>query len=218
MEYMIRNWVNWNWLSGDHIVEQHVHNLDVILWFTGKHPVSAVGFGGRQRRKTGDQYDNFSIDFTYDNGMHMQSMCRQIHGCKNNVSEFIAGTKGFSNCHDKIWDLDGKLIWEYPYEVDEDGKKIGVKNPYDQEHVDMITAIRTNMPINEAENTANATMMAIMGRITAYTGQEVSWEEMMSSSLAIGPSEYKFGSVDIPEIPPTPGMDMDEYKNKKKKS
>jgi len=218
MEYMVRNWVNWNWLSGDHIVEQHVHNLDVILWFSGKKPVSAVGFGGRHRRKTGDQFDHFSIDFTYENGMHMQSMCRQIHGCKNNVSEFITGSKGFTNCVDKIWDLDGKLVWEYPYEVDEDGEKIGVKNAYDQEHVDMITAIRTNKPINEAENTATATMMAIMGRITAYTGQEVTWEEMMKSSLTEGPSEYAFGPVDIPEIPATPGMDMDEYKEMKKKS
>ena len=215
MEYMIRNWVNWNWLSGDHIVEQHVHNLDVILWFSGKKPVSAVGFGGRHRRKTGDQFDHFSIDFTYDNGMHMQSMCRQIHGCKNNVSEFIMGTKGYTNCKDTIWNHDGTVAWTYPYPLNEEGKPYLKVGPYDQEHVDMITAIRTNKPINEAENTANATLMAIMGRITAYTGQEVTWEEMMKSSLTVGPTEYAFGSVDIPEIPPTPGMDMDEYRKKK---
>jgi len=86
MEWMIRDWVNWTWLSGDHIVEQHVHNIDVINWFTGKHPVKAVGMGARMRRVTGDQYDFFAIDFEFDGGLHLQSMCRQINGCANNVS------------------------------------------------------------------------------------------------------------------------------------
>ena len=95
MEFMIRDWVNWAWLSGDHIVEQHVHNIDVINWFPGKFPVKAVGFGSRQRRITGDQYDNFSVDFEYENGMHVHSMCRQINDCANNVSERVHGTKGF---------------------------------------------------------------------------------------------------------------------------
>ena len=86
-EYMIKDWVNWKWLSGDHIVEQHVHNIDVFTWFSGLKPVKAVGFGSRQRRITGDQYDNFSIDFTMENGIHLHSMCRQIDGCANNVSD-----------------------------------------------------------------------------------------------------------------------------------
>jgi len=107
MEYMIRDWVNWLWLSGDHIVEQHVHNIDVINWFTGMHPVKAVGFGSRQRRVTGDQFDNFSVDYVYENGMHVHSMCRQINGTANNVSEFIMGTEGKTNCQNKIWDLKG---------------------------------------------------------------------------------------------------------------
>ena len=94
MELMIRDWVNWKWLSGDHIVEQHVHNIDVFNWFTGKKPVKCVGFGARQRRLTGDQYDMFSVDFEYEGGVRLHSMCRQIDGCKNNVSEFIQGTKG----------------------------------------------------------------------------------------------------------------------------
>ena len=207
MEYMVRNWVNWNWLSGDHIVEQHVHNLDVIHWFTGKHPVTANGFGGRHRRMTGDQYDFFSIDFVYDNSMHVHSMCRQITGCKQDVSEFVMGTEGYTNCANTIWNPDGTVKWEYPYALDEEGKKIGVKNPYDQEHVDLITAIRTEKPINEAENTAISTMIAIMGRISAYTGQEVTWDELMQSADRIGPTEYKFGRVDIREVPPSPGKD-----------
>ena len=112
MEYMIRDWVNWCWLSGDHIVEQHVHNLDVINWFTGKYPVKAVGFGSRLRRVTGDQYDNFSIDYVFDNDMHVHSMCRQINGCVTNVSERIQGTKGHSNCQNTIWDSAGKELVE----------------------------------------------------------------------------------------------------------
>ena len=96
MEWMIRDWVNWEWLSGDHIVEQHVHNIDVFNWMIGyKHPIKATGFGSRQRRVTGDQFDNFSVDFEYENGVHLHSMCRQIDGCSNNVSEEVHGTKGY---------------------------------------------------------------------------------------------------------------------------
>ena len=94
MEWMIRDWVNWNWLSGDHIVEQHVHNIDVFNWFSGLKPVKAVGFGARHRRPTGDQYDMFSVDYVYEGGIHLHSMCRQIDGCVSNVSERIQGTKG----------------------------------------------------------------------------------------------------------------------------
>ncbi|MFC2091044.1 Gfo/Idh/MocA family protein, partial [Bacteroidota bacterium] len=110
MEYMVRDWVNWMWLSGDHIVEQHVHNIDVVNWFKGAHPVKALGFGSRQRRVTGDQFDNFSVDFVYDDDTHMHSMCRQINGTTNNVSEFIRGTKGYTNCYDKIFANDGTVI------------------------------------------------------------------------------------------------------------
>jgi myo-inositol 2-dehydrogenase / D-chiro-inositol 1-dehydrogenase len=96
MEWMIRDWVNWCWLSGDHIVEQHVHNIDVANWFIGGHPVKAVGFGSRQRRVTGDQYDNFSIDYVYEDGRHVHSMCRQINGCANGVYEIFHGTKAIA--------------------------------------------------------------------------------------------------------------------------
>lgn len=187
LEWMIRDWVNWTWLSGDHIVEQHVHNIDVLNWFTGTHPVKAVGFGGRHRRVTGDQYDFFSVDYVFENGMHAHSMCRQINGCINNVSEFIMGTKGHSNCANKIWAPDGSVLWEYPEKKNEQGEVIKDKSPYDQEHVDMITAIRSNQPFNEAENTAISTLVAIMGRLSAYTGKEMTWEEVMNSDMKIGP-------------------------------
>lgn len=209
MEYMIRDWVNWNWLSGDHIVEQHVHNIDVINWFTGLYPVEAVGFGSRQRRVTGDQYDNFSIDFVYENGMHVHSMCRQINGCIDNVSEFVMGTSGSSNCKNKIWDEKGNPVWEYEYPKNEDGTPGDyVKvSPYVQEHIDLVTAIRTNNPYVEAEATAKSTLAAIMGRTSAYTGQKVTWEEMMNSDMRLGPTEYKLGDVNIDKSVPVPGSE-----------
>ncbi|MEL7587341.1 MAG: Gfo/Idh/MocA family oxidoreductase [Prolixibacteraceae bacterium] len=209
MEYMIRDWVNWLWLSGDHIVEQHVHNLDVITWFTGTHPTKAVGFGSRQRRVTGDQFDNFSVDFVYDNGMHMHSMCRQINGCTNNVSEFIMGTKGSTNCKDTIYDAAGAQIFTYEYPLDEKGEKMkNVKiSPYVQEHIDLVTCIRQDIAVNEAEQTAISNMVAIMGRVSAYTGREVTWDEMMNSDMKLGPATYVMGPVGIVENAkvPVPG-------------
>ncbi len=207
MEYMVRDWVNWTWLSGDHIVEQHVHNIDVINWFSEKHPTKAVGFGSRHRRVTGDQYDNFSIDFEYDNGMHLHSMSRQIDGCASNVSENVAGTKGYSNCRNKIFDSKGEVIWEYKYpQVEGEEKNDRVKvSPYVQEHIDLVKAIRENKPYVEAENTAVSTMCAIMGRMSAYSGKEVTWDEVMNSDLRLGPDTYSLGKVNIDKSIPVPG-------------
>ena len=199
MEYMIRDWVNWLWLSGDHIVEQHVHNLDVITWFTGTHPTKAVGFGSRQRRVTGDQFDNFSVDFVYENGIHLHSMCRQINGTSGNNSELLIGTEGKTNCMNTIWDLKGTEKFTYTYPKDDKGQAMkNVKvSPYVQEHIDLITCIRQNIPINEAEQTAISNMTAIMGRISAYTGKEVTWDEMMNSDMKLGPTTYVMGPVGI---------------------
>ena len=207
MENMIRDWNNWTWLSGDHIVEQHVHNLDVMNWFTGSHPVKAVGFGSRLRRTSGNQYDNFSVDYVFENGTHFHSMCRQIDGCENNISEMVQGTKGSTNCVDTIWDLKGNKIWEFQYPAGKDGKPDkNAFDPYTQEHIDLVTAIRTGKPIVEAENTAISTLVAIMGRISAYTGKEVTFEEMMNSNLKLGPKVFAFGPVDIPKEVPLPGV------------
>ena len=175
----------------------------------GKYPVKAVGFGSRQRRVTGDQFDNFSVDFVYEDGMHLHSMCRQINGCANNVSEWVVGTKGVSNCRDMIKDHSGNVVWEYPYEKNDAGDPIKREtvSPYVQEHIDLITAIRTEKPFNEAENTAKSNLIAIMGRISAYTGKEVTWDEMMSSDLEYGPKELKWGSVDIDKSIPVPGTE-----------
>jgi predicted dehydrogenase len=114
MEWMIRDWVNWCWLSGDHIVEQHVHNIDIANWFLGTHPVKALGFGSRHRRRTGDQYDNFSIDYTLADGRQIHSMCRQINGTDGKVSDIFHGTKGIATTDDwnspKILDKQGNVI------------------------------------------------------------------------------------------------------------
>lgn len=207
MEAMLRDWVNWTWLSGDHIVEQHVHNYDVISWFKGKHPVKAVGFGARHRRPTGDQYDFFSVDFEYDDGTRLHSMSRQIDNCANNISELIVGTKGTSNCHSIIRNHKGEELWAYQYPLDENGNPSEqlMKNPFEQEMVDLVAAIRNNTPMNEAEECAMSTLVGIMGRISAYTGKEVTMEEMMNSSLRLGPERLEFGPVNIPAITPVPG-------------
>ncbi|MBN2417704.1 Gfo/Idh/MocA family oxidoreductase [bacterium] len=210
MEWMIRDWVNWCWLSGDHIVEQHVHNIDVINWFTGAHPVKALGFGSRQRRVTGDQYDFFSVDFVLDDGRHFHSMCRQINGCTNSVSEFVQGTRGSSDCHSTIYKRDGSAAWKFTprTRLNDEGEEVsGEKSPYVQEHTDLVTAIRTGVPINEAKNTAISTLAAVMGRISAYTGREVTWEEMMNSDLRLGPASYRLGSVNMPAVVPIPGSE-----------
>jgi len=208
MEFMLRDWVNWCWLSGDHIVEQHVHNIDVINWFTGLWPLKALGFGSRQRRITGDQYDNFSVDYVFEGDIHLHSMCRQISGCANNVSEYIRGEKGYTNCKNIINSHDGNVKWKFQYPTDKEGNEDPkmISNPYDQEHVDMVTAIRTSNPLNEAEAIAKSTIAGIMGRISAYTGKEVTWDEMMNSDLQLGPKELTMGSVNMKFEVPVPGI------------
>lgn len=211
LEWMIRDWVNWTWLSGDHIVEQHVHNLDVAAWFMGTYPAKAVAMGSRQRRVTGDQYDNFSVDFVLDDGRHVHSMCRQIYGCANNVSEYFIGTNGYADIsHDyaRFYNRNNKLTWEWKNPV-VDGVEQEPLNPYVQEHVDLVAAIRQGFQIVEAEQTAKSTLTAIMGRISAYTGKQVTWEEMLESELDITPEgfanaqsdfEKRFSIVDNPII------------------
>jgi hypothetical protein len=180
-------------------------------WFFGAHPVKAVGFGSRLRRVTGDQYDNFSIDYTFENGRHVHSMCRQINGCAPNVSERLQGTKGSTNCESTILDLAGTELWKYEYPLDKDGKpttRVSV-DPYVQEHIDLVTAIRTGKTFNELEATAVSTMIGIMGRISAYTGKETTYEEMMNSDLKLGPTVFAFGPVDIPKEVPIAGLAYD---------
>lgn len=207
MTYMLRNWNNFCWLCGDHILDTHVHNIDVINWFLGKYPERAIGYGGRARRITGDQYDFFSIDFDYGNGVSSHSMCRQIDSCANATGEMIMGTEGYTNCQNTIWDLKGNIKWQFEYPEDKDGKTTGqiVIPAYVQEHMHLVYAIRTGDYVNEAEQTALSTLTAIMGRTAAYTGRAVTWDEIMKSDMDMGPSMPGFGKVDMVFEAPVPG-------------
>jgi myo-inositol 2-dehydrogenase / D-chiro-inositol 1-dehydrogenase len=205
MEAMIRDRANWTWQTGDSMVNLLVHNIDVIIWFFGKHPVRANGFGGRHRRTSGDMYDYFSIDFTFDDQRTLHSMSREIDACSNKVEEIIFGSKGYTNCQNQIFDNNGNIIWEYEYPVGEDGRprRSDFVSPYDQEIINFITAIRTNNPINETQTLATSTMVGVMGRESAYSGREKTWDEMMTSDLRIGPKVYHMGPMEeiVPNIP-----------------
>lgn len=193
MEYCIRNWFNIKWLSGDHILDQGIHNIDVATWFMGEQPIKAVGYGGRARRLTGDIFDFFSVDYYYNNNKRMLHTARQIDGCDGNVSEQILGTKGMAQLNDrgeiKIVDYEGNMLWEYDYEARP------VKNPYEQEHIHLVESVRLNKKINQAEDLAYSTQVAILGREAAYTGKPISWDEIMASNLRYGPEEYEMGPL-----------------------
>ena len=209
MEYMLRNWANFCWLSGDHIVEQFIHEIDVMNWYIGKIPVKAIGWGGRQRRVTGDQYDFFSIEYIYDNGMHTHCAARQITGCSNLTKQFIVGTQGFADARGTLFNLKGEEIWKYP--VQEEGSTDDtwkVTDPYVQEQINLVTGIRTGNVVNDAEAQVNSTLITIMGRMSAYSGKDVTWDEVMNSDLYLGPKTYAFGPVPgIPEVIPVIGTE-----------
>jgi len=193
MEYCIRNWFNIKWLSGDHILDQAIHNIDITTWFMGERPVKAVGFGGRAQRLTGDIFDFFSVDYYYANNKRMLATARQIDGCDGNVSEQILGAKGVAQLNDrgeiKIVDYNGNTIWEYNYATKP------VKNPYQQEHIHLVESIRLNKKINQAEDLAYSTQVAIQGREAAYTGKLITWDEIMASNLRYGPEKYEMGPL-----------------------
>jgi predicted dehydrogenase len=194
MEWQLRNWNYFTWLAGDHIVEQHVHNLDVMNWVLGAHPIKAVsGLGGRQVRvdpKFGHIFDHFAIEFEYPNGVSMFSQCRQINGCLEKVDEFVMGTEGVSNCHSYIRPKTGKR-WR-PADVPDD--------PYEQEHLNLIASIQAGNPINEAQVVAESTLTGIMGREAVYSGQEITWEDALQSTMRLGPDKYELGPYPTPEI------------------
>ena len=211
MEWMIRDWVNWCWLSGDHIVEQHVHDLDIFNWFSGQRPVKCSGFGARQRRLTGDQFDMFSVDYIYEGGFHVHSMCRQIDGCQGNVSTWIQGTKGawLGAGEDRkfhtIVDLKGNVIWQFDFKKEDEEFK--QTEPHALEHVGWINHIRKNVPICQAEETAISTLTAIMGRISAYTGVDVSWDQLMASNMNLMPEKLELTNMDMTRyVVPIPGI------------
>jgi myo-inositol 2-dehydrogenase / D-chiro-inositol 1-dehydrogenase len=196
LEWQMRNWLYFTWLSGDHIVEQHVHNIDAVNWAMGAPPVSAVGMGGRQSRTDpayGHIYDHFSVDYEYANGVHLMSMCRQIAGCDNLIAEFLTGTKGRVEMNDgaKRWRIGGASPWGF------EGKG---NLPYRQEHTDLIASIRAGRPLNELKGVAESTLTAIMGRMSAYTGKKVTSEEALRSDERLVPERLAFGPMPVPPV------------------
>ena len=198
-EWQIRNWLYFTWLSGDHIVEQHVHNLDVANWVMKGHPVKAMGVGGRQFRtepKYGHIYDHFAIDYEYENGARVLSMCRQIEGTRDRIGESFIGTAGNSDASTYI---QGAKVWKY------DAPETRV-SPYVQEHTDLIASLRAGAPLNELKQVAESTLTAIMGREAAYTGQEVTWDEMLNAKQSLTPPAFTgpsaaFGPLPVPPVP-----------------
>ncbi len=193
VEWQLRNWLYFTWLSGDHICEQHVHNLDVINWALDDHPDRAVGMGGRQVRtgpEFGQIYDHFAIDYEYPNGVHVLSMCRQIAGCENNVSEAIVGTRGSWTSQRRA--ITGVRPWAFR-ERDND--------PYQQEHVALIESIRAGRPINDLRKVAHSTLTAIMGRMSVYTGRAVTWEQALNSEVNLMPANLRMDmSLPVPPV------------------
>jgi len=208
-EYLVRNWVSFVEMSGDHIIEQHVHNLDVANWFIGHPPVKALGFGGRSRRKTGNQFDFFSIDYDYGDGVNIHSMCRQVDGCYSSIGEFFRGSEGSITGGGKL-KADREMNMITP-----DFK--GNDNPYVQEHVDLLNSILEGKPLNEARTIAESTLTGIMGRISAYTGQVVRWTDLHDNqdspwyNLALTPTAEDFEADNIrapaDDVVPVPGKE-----------
>jgi predicted dehydrogenase len=189
-EYQIRNWLYYTWLSGDHIVEQHVHNLDVCNWVMNGHPVKATAMGGRQARTDavyGHIFDHFAVEYEYANGVKLGSYCRQIDGCTNRVAEQIIGTKGQSNANTQI---KGEAAWRFSGER---------PNPYVQEHVRLYKNIAESTGFNEAVQVAESTLTAIMGRMSAYSGTEVTWDQALNSKVRLMPDELA-GKVAVPPV------------------
>jgi predicted dehydrogenase len=191
MENQLRNWYHYVWLCGDHIVEQHVHNLDVANWVMNDHPIKAYGRGGRQVLKgRGQIYDHFVTEFTYKNGAKLMSQCSQIAGCTDRVSEFVIGTNGTSDPGGSIR-VNGWEGWRPTVET---------PNPYVVEHADNIAAIREGKPLNEARRVAESTLTAIMGREASYSGHEINWETALNSTMNLQPEKFEFGPLPAAEV------------------
>ena len=198
MEYLLRNWVSFCRASGDFIVEQFIHEIDLMTWFLGgKLPVSAEATGGRQRRQTGDMYDHISVTYVYDNKMRTHCTSRQMAGCNTSIRVMIYGTKGHADPRNSvIYNRDGSVMWEYPRpKRDDPDQTWKVPDMFVQEHVRFVNAIRTGKSINETDQMAYSTLMAIMGRESAYSGKFVTWDEIMASTQNLSLDKYEFGPI-----------------------
>jgi predicted dehydrogenase len=199
MEWQVRNWLYFTWLSGDHNVEQHVHSLDKAAWaMQDEPPVACIGVGGREVRvepQWGNIYDHFAITYEYKNGAKLFSYCRQMAGCENDTNDHLLGTKGTANVMRHAIAV-GDDRWRY---------RGRAPNMYQQEHDELFASIRSGTPINNGLYMAKSSMMAIMGRMAAYTGQRVTWEQAINSQERLGPEVYEWGAAPDP-IVAVPGV------------
>lgn len=193
MEYQMRNWLYYTWLSGDHIVEQHVHSLDKALWLMGDNPPeSCVGLGGRQVRtdaKWGHIYDHFAVCYEWANGVRMYSYTRQMANCYGDVDDYVLGTKGQAIVLKNT--IKGEKTWRYK------GEKPSM---YDVEHRELFAGLRANNIINNGTYMSYSTLLAIMGREACYTGQKITWDQALQSTHSLSPGKYDWSDVKIPEV------------------
>ena len=188
MEYQLDNWYYFTWLCGDHIVEQHIHNLDVVNWLKQGHPVKAYGMGGAAKPRTSDDgeiFDHHAVEFEYADGTRMYSQCRHIGNCWSSVAEHAQGTKGTIDLQDGgSFTIKGANAWSIR---DRDFKP---KSPYQVEHDDLFAAIRKNEPYFELDYGITSTMTAIMGRMATYSGKIITWDEAVNSPVSLAPETY----------------------------
>ena len=200
MEYQLRNWRCFNWLSGDIIVEHHVHNLDVINWLKGSYPVSCQGQGGRHGRdgmQGGNIFDHHMVEFTYGDGSKLLSQCRHMPGCWPTVSEHAHGTKGTANlANASIYNLSGERLWKYG--------PGGGRGQQQQLHA-FLTAVHRGASLNETEFGALSTLTAIMGRMATYSGRVIHWEDVCQTGADLLPPFYDLDD-DPPALPDEQGF------------
>ena len=189
MEYQMRNWYYFTWICGDHILEQHIHNIDVINWAKGGYPIRAQGQGGCQVRKGpdyGEIFDHHFVEFEYADGTRLSSQCRHIPDCWNSVSEHVVGTKGTATISSHVIRANGATEWSF---------RGHQKDPQQVEHDVLFDCIRNNKPINTAENGAKSTMTAILGRMATYSGQMIEWTEALNSNINLMPERLAWDAL-----------------------
>jgi len=194
MHWQMRNWYYFTWLSGDFNVEQHVHYLDVCAWIMNSYPSKAIGMGGRQVRTSemyGNIYDHHSVTYEFENGARFFSNTRQQTGCKNNMSAHAQGSKGGAEVSERLLEIRTETTWRF---------KEKVKNMYQVEHDEMFAGIRQGQPLNNGEYMARSTLLAIMGRMATYTGQEITWDMAMNSKEDLTPERLAWGPIETPAV------------------
>lgn len=202
MEYQMRNWYYFVWLCGDHINEQHIHNLDVINWALDAYPVQAQGMGGREVRKGKDYgqiFDHHFVEFQYANGVTLNSQCRHIKNTASKVDELLVGTKGKVFCADaRITDHKGKVIYQFD--------KTKENQPYQNEHDELFAAVaKGEYKFHDAERGAKSTMTSLLGRMATYSGQVIEWDKAINSGINIMPKVYAF-DAEPPVLPDANGL------------